>query len=138
MQQERALSLLALGGDRQAAAGMQAQRSKTNTSLGELSVLAGVVHDLNPDAVAKSNAEFAELAARLPVVRQGVDQLLASPVDVDDFYSQLAEVVIVVVAKFRQDPRQDRGRFCYGSRHHYGRCAHLRPEAGDVRRARRW
>src|SRR5207302_1408312 len=95
VQQERALSLLALGGDRQAAAGMQAQRSKTNTSLGELSVLAGVVHDLNPDAVAKSNAEFAELAARLPVVRQGVDQLLASPVDVDDFYSQLAEVVIV-------------------------------------------
>ncbi|MBB2934902.1 hypothetical protein FHX82_001922 [Amycolatopsis bartoniae] len=94
VQQERTISLRALGGDQQAIAGLQAQRDKTNLVLSQITGLAEVVQNLNPDAVSKSNAAFAELGGKMPAIRQGVDNHSVSSSDVDGFYTQLAGVVI--------------------------------------------
>lgn len=94
VQQERTISLRALGGDQQAIAGLQAQRDKTNLVLSQITGLAEVVQNLNPDAVSKSNAAFAELGGKMPVIRQGVDTRSVAPSDVDSYYTQLAGVVI--------------------------------------------
>ncbi|WP_158073467.1 sensor histidine kinase [Actinophytocola xanthii] len=94
VQQERTLSLRALGGDSAAVAGLQAQRDTTNAVLAKIADLAEVVQNLNPDAVSQSNAQFAELSTQLQLVRQGVDARQASVTDVDGFYTGLAGVVI--------------------------------------------
>ncbi|WAL64327.1 nitrate- and nitrite sensing domain-containing protein [Amycolatopsis cynarae] len=107
VQQERTLSLRAVGGDKQAQADMQAQRNTTNTTLAQIASLAQVVAKLNPDAVAASNAQFAQLSTQMPVIRQGVDLGQASAADVDSFYTQLGAVVIVGlqgVSKTTPDP----------------------------------
>lgn len=95
VQQERTISLRALGGDQEAIAGLQAQRDTTNAVLAEIASLAEVVQNLNPDAVSQSNAAFAELSAQLTLVRQGVDVGQATVADVDGFYTGLAGVVII-------------------------------------------
>ncbi|MET0134396.1 MAG: nitrate- and nitrite sensing domain-containing protein [Kibdelosporangium sp.] len=94
VQKERTISLRALGGDSDAAAGLQAQRDTTNAVLAKIAGLAEVVQNLNPDAVSQSNAAFTELSALLQKVRQGVDVRQASVADVDGFYTGLAGVVI--------------------------------------------
>jgi signal transduction histidine kinase len=94
VQKERTISLRALGGDQDAAAGLKAQRDTTNAVLAKIAGLAEVVQNLNPDAVSQSNAAFGELSALLQRVRQGVDVRQASVGDVDGFYTGLAGVVI--------------------------------------------
>ncbi|WP_166459703.1 sensor histidine kinase [Amycolatopsis pithecellobii] len=94
VQQERTVSLRALGGDQAALANLQAQRNQTNLVLSQITGLAAVVQNLNPDAVSKSNAAFAELGAKMPVIRQGVDTRGVNAADVDGFYTKLAGVVI--------------------------------------------
>jgi signal transduction histidine kinase len=94
VQQERTISLRALGGDPEAIAGLKAQRDKSNAVLAEIADLAGVVQKLNPDAVSQSNAAFAELSNQLSLLRQGVDVHQARPADVDAFYTGLAGVII--------------------------------------------
>jgi signal transduction histidine kinase len=94
VQQERTISLRALGGDPQAKAGLQAQRDESNAVLAEIAELAGVVQNLNPDAVSQSNAAFAELSEQLALLRQGVDVGQVRAADVDAFYTGLGGVII--------------------------------------------
>jgi signal transduction histidine kinase len=94
VQDERSISLRALGGDPEAQAGLQAQRDTTNAVLAKITELAGVVQNLNPDAVSQSNAAFAELSKQLTLLRQGVDLHQARAADVDAFYTGLAGVII--------------------------------------------
>jgi hypothetical protein len=94
VQQERTVSLRALGGDPEAQAGLQAQRDTSNAVLAEIADLAGVVQNLNPDAVSQSNAAFAELSEQLTLLRQGVDARQVRAADVDAFYTGLAGVII--------------------------------------------
>ncbi|WP_051362918.1 sensor histidine kinase [Amycolatopsis thermoflava] len=94
VQQERTISLRALGGDQQARAGLAAQRDTTNAVLAQIAGLAEVVQNLNPDAVSQSNAAFAELSAQMTLTRQGIDAGAVPAADVDAFYTGLAGVVI--------------------------------------------
>jgi hypothetical protein len=108
VQQERTISLRALGGDPQAEAGLTAQRNKTNAVLSEIASLASVVQQLNPQAVSQSNAAFAQLASALQTTRQGVDTHQATPSAVDGFYTKLGGVVITGLqgsADSTPDPR---------------------------------
>ncbi|KAA9152494.1 HAMP domain-containing protein [Amycolatopsis acidicola] len=98
VQQELATSMRALAGDAQARTDLQGVRDRTNTVLSQLTVLAGITGQLNPEGVAKTNAEFAELAARLPVVRQGIDQSQVSPADVDALFTGLGRAVMNGIA----------------------------------------
>lgn len=90
--QERTISLRALGGDRQALAGLQAQWDTTNAVLGNIARIGNAAQGLNPGAAASANATFHELLAQLPVVRQGVQSRRLSATEVDAFYTQLADV----------------------------------------------
>ncbi|WP_187366283.1 sensor histidine kinase [Trebonia kvetii] len=90
LEQERTISLRALGGDRQAQAGLQAQWNTTDAALNRLIPAANVAQGLNPHAVTRSNALLHELADEMPVVRQGVQTGRASVSDVDAFYTRLA------------------------------------------------
>ncbi|MGB3440414.1 MAG: nitrate- and nitrite sensing domain-containing protein [Actinophytocola sp.] len=94
VQQERTISLRALGGDQDARAGLEAQRNTTNAVLAKIAGLAEVVQNLNPDAVSQSNAAFAELSTQMTLLRQGVDAGQVGPADVDAFYTGLAGVLI--------------------------------------------
>lgn len=94
VQKERTISLRALGGDPEAQAGLKAQRDTTNAVLAKITELAGVVQNLNPDAVSQSNAAFGELSDQLTLLRQGVDVHQARAADVDAFYTGLAGVII--------------------------------------------
>ena len=91
--QERTISLRALGGDRQALAGLQAQWDATNAVLANAARIGNTVQSLNPGAAASANATFHELLAQLPVVRQGVQARRLSATEVDAFYTRLADVV---------------------------------------------
>jgi signal transduction histidine kinase len=90
IEQERTISLRALGGDRQALAGLQAQWNATNATLSQLIPRANVAQGLNPQAVSSSNALLHAMADELPVVRQGVQTGRANVVEVDTFYTRLA------------------------------------------------
>jgi signal transduction histidine kinase len=108
VQQERTISLRALGGDPQAQAGLAAQRNRTNTVLAEIASLTGVVQKLNPQAVSQSNAAFAQLYSALQAIRKGVDAHQATASAVDGFYTELGGVVITGlqgVANSTPDPR---------------------------------
>ncbi|GAB3459839.1 ATP-binding protein [Actinophytocola sediminis] len=94
VQQERTISLRALGGDPDARAGLEAQRNTTNGVLAQIAGLAEVVQNLNPDAVSQSNAAFAELSTQMTLLRQGIDAGQVAAADVDAFYTGLAGVLI--------------------------------------------
>jgi signal transduction histidine kinase len=89
VQQERMTSLRAVGGDRQALAGLPVQWTTTNAELSRLFTVANAVQALNPQVASSSNAELHELAAQLAVVRQGVQAGRESPGEVDSFYTRL-------------------------------------------------
>jgi hypothetical protein len=72
LDQERAISLRALGGDRQAVAGLQAQWDTTNAALSRIGTAASVEQGLNPQAMAGGTATLRKLVGELAVVRQGV------------------------------------------------------------------
>src|SRR5579872_3353856 len=92
VEQERTLSLRALGGDEQALAGLQAQWNVTNAALSNAIRLASEGQDINPATAAAANAAMHSLAVKLSAVRQGVRTRQASADEVDAFYSQLADV----------------------------------------------
>jgi signal transduction histidine kinase len=88
-EQERTISLRALGGDHQALAGLQAQWNATDAALASAARIANVAQGINAAAIAHTNATVRELVAQLPVVRQGVLTRRASVAEVDGFYTQL-------------------------------------------------
>ncbi|HWC84585.1 MAG TPA: nitrate- and nitrite sensing domain-containing protein [Pseudonocardiaceae bacterium] len=95
VQQERTISLRAVGGDPDALAGLAAQRNKTNAVLAEIASLTPVVQKLNPQAVSQSNAAFAQLAQALQATRAAIDAHQATPAAVDGFFTKLGGVVII-------------------------------------------
>jgi signal transduction histidine kinase len=90
LDQERTISLRALGGDRQAAAGLQAQYDTTNAALSRISTAVSVEQGLNPQALANSTSVLRGLVVKLAVVRQGVRTGRTSVSAVDAFYTQFA------------------------------------------------
>jgi signal transduction histidine kinase len=91
-EQERTISLEALGGDRQALAGLQAQWDATDAALADTARAGSVEQGINPGALASTIATLNKLAAQLPAVRSGVRTRRASATEVDAFYTQLANV----------------------------------------------
>ena len=91
-EQERTISLEALGGDRQALAGLQAQWDATDAALADTARAGSVEQGINPGALASTIATLNKLAAQLPTVRSGVRTRRASATEVDAFYTQLANV----------------------------------------------
>lgn len=92
LENERTISLRALGGDRQAQAGLQAQWSATDAVFRGISEIASTMLNLNPQASAGSVAAFRQMAAQMLVVRQGVQARRLSATEVDTFYTQFADV----------------------------------------------
>ena len=91
-EQERTMSLRALGGDRQALAGLQARWDATNAALSSAARIGDVAQGIIPEVVASTVATLHKLAAQLPVVRQGVQTRRASAAEVDAFHTQLTNV----------------------------------------------
>jgi hypothetical protein len=92
VEQERTISLRALGGNRQALAGLQAQWDATDKLFANAAKVDSVGQGINPGALTSSVASFRELAAQLPSVRQGVRTRRESATAVDAFYTQLVNV----------------------------------------------
>ena len=89
-EQERTLSLRALGGDRQALAGLRAQWSATNSVLSQLNATGNGAESLNPQALAGTSVALHEMPGRLASMRQSVQTGRTSAIKVDAFYTQLA------------------------------------------------
>ena len=87
-EQERTISLRALGGDKQALAGLQAQWDATDVALGSLERMTNVAQGLNPQTIGSANAALHNLVAQLSVLRQSVQTRRASAIEVDAFYTQ--------------------------------------------------
>jgi hypothetical protein len=90
VQQERTISLLALGGDPQAMAGLRAGWNTTDAGLSQIARVASVAQGLNAQVMASTTAGFHQVFNQLAVVRQGVQTRRASASEVDAFYTRLA------------------------------------------------
>jgi len=96
VEQERTISLRALGGDRQALAGLQAQWDATNAAFSNLTKLSETEQGISPQVIGSSNTAANALFAQLPAMRQGVQTRRASAAQVDAFYTQLADFGMTV------------------------------------------
>ncbi|MFD5177050.1 nitrate- and nitrite sensing domain-containing protein [Nocardia sp. NPDC058379] len=93
VQNERSLSLAALNGDSTSAAGLPAQRARTDAALAEIGRRTPELERLAPDGVDKSSTVYVDLVAAAPGVRQAVDLGHTDIGSVDDFYRRLAGVI---------------------------------------------
>jgi len=91
-EQERTISLRAIGGDRQALAGLPAQWKATNAAIGGINQMLHTLGALDPQVMAASGAAQQKLLAGLPAIRQAVQSRRASVAEVDSYYTQLANV----------------------------------------------
>ncbi|MBK1787103.1 sensor histidine kinase [Prauserella cavernicola] len=108
VQAERATSLRAVGGDQQAAAELADRRAETDTVLETVAGTTATAADSNPTGVDEANSALAELGARLPVIRQSIDSRQAAATDVDGYFTQLSNFVVIGlegVARSSPDPR---------------------------------
>lgn len=94
---ERTFSMRAVGGDDQAKAGLSAERDRTNAALQQLQTMTADLSEINADAMGKSLPIFLDLVARIPAIRQGVDIGSASAGEVDNYYSSLAQTVVIAM-----------------------------------------
>ena len=92
VENERTISLRAVGGDPQALAGLQAQWKLTDKAFVDISSVGLAGSGINPQAMASTYAAFQELDAQLPALRQAVLARRASAAEVDAFYTRLANV----------------------------------------------
>jgi hypothetical protein len=92
LENERTISLEALGGDPQAQGGLQAQWNTTNSVFNQIGQIAGELISRNPQAGAKSVEAFRQMSAQMLVVRQGVQARTASAAQVDAFYTQFFNI----------------------------------------------
>ena len=88
--QERTLSLQAVGGDRQARAGLRAQWNATNAAISQLVKVANAAQALNAQAVSGSTNVLPKLIEELPVMRHNVQAGRVAAAEVDDYYTQFA------------------------------------------------
>ncbi len=89
LRQERDVSLRAVAGDRQARADLPRVRQNTDIGLSQMKGLADTAGQLNPESVAKTNAEFGALILRMPAVRDGIDKSQISADEVDAEFAGL-------------------------------------------------
>lgn len=94
-QNERAASLLALAGDRGAAADLAGRRADTDRVFSELGLVAREMNTLNPDAVSKSTPAFTAVATQLPQVRASVDTGRTDIAAVDDYFTTITGIVVL-------------------------------------------
>jgi signal transduction histidine kinase len=90
LEQERTISLRALGGNRQAQAGLPAQWAATDAALSTLSHTVSIEQGLNPQAVADSNVQLHALVTQMATIRQGVQAGRVTASAVDAFYTAFA------------------------------------------------
>jgi signal transduction histidine kinase len=95
LENERTISLRALGGDRHALAALPAQWNATNTAFTGAETASSAMARLKPQLAPGQQGDaafFAQVLARLAAIRQGVQKRQASASAVDAFYSQLANL----------------------------------------------
>lgn len=106
VQNERTVSLRAVGGDAQASADLQATRDQTNAIIQVVTGTTATASQTDSGADQAGSA-LAQLGARLPVLRQGIDLHQATAPDVDDYFTQLSNFVVLGVegvARTSPDP----------------------------------
>ncbi|HEY3882572.1 MAG TPA: nitrate- and nitrite sensing domain-containing protein [Trebonia sp.] len=89
VENERTISLRAVGGDPQALAGLQAQWNETDAALAAAGKAVGALQAINPQVMASTAAGFRVIGAELPGVRQHVRSRQESAAAVDAFYTQI-------------------------------------------------
>jgi hypothetical protein len=92
VENERTISLRAVGGDREALAGLQAQWNTTDAVFGRALSTISVLQGLDPQVMASVSAKFREIAAEVSAVRQGVRTRQAKATAVDAVYTQLSSL----------------------------------------------
>jgi signal transduction histidine kinase len=89
IENERTISLRAVGGDPQALAGLPAQWNETDAALSAAGKAVGALQAINPQVMASTAAGFRVIGAELPGVRQHVRSRQESAAAVDAFYTQI-------------------------------------------------
>lgn len=90
-EQERTTSLLALGGDRQAQAGLQATWDATNAAIAGISQDVTVWKGVDQQAFAGSGPLLQQLTGGLPAMRRDVQTGRVTATKVDSFYSHVSQ-----------------------------------------------
>ncbi|MGH3263690.1 MAG: nitrate- and nitrite sensing domain-containing protein, partial [Trebonia sp.] len=89
IENERTISLRAIGGDPAAQAGLQAQWKETDAALDTAERAVGALRAINPQVMASTAAGFQVITAELPGVRQRVRSGQEPAAAVDAFYTQI-------------------------------------------------
>jgi hypothetical protein len=89
IENERTISLRAVGGDPAALAGLQAQWKETDAALAAAGKAVGALQAINPQVMASTAAGFRVIGAELPGVRQHVRSRQETATAVDAFYTQI-------------------------------------------------
>ena len=89
IENERTISLQAVGGDPQALAGLPAQWDQTDAALESAERAVGALQAINPQVMASTAAGFRVITAELPGVRQRVRSRQETAAAVDDFYTEI-------------------------------------------------
>ncbi|MFJ2667528.1 nitrate- and nitrite sensing domain-containing protein [Nocardia fluminea] len=93
VQTERTYSLGALNGDAETSAGLAERRSVTDAALRSITDMATQLEKLNPSALTKSHSALRSLVSEISTLRQAVDTGQVDAFEVDNFYSQLTEIL---------------------------------------------
>jgi signal transduction histidine kinase len=89
IENERTISLRAVGGNPLALAGLQAQWNETDAALKTAEGAVGALQAINPQVMASTVAGFRVITAALPGVRQRVRSRQETAAAVDAFYTQI-------------------------------------------------
>jgi signal transduction histidine kinase len=89
IENERTISLRAVGGDPQALAGLRAQWNETDAALESAESAVNALQAINPQVMASTAAGFRVITAELPGVRQRVGSRQETAAAVDDFYTEI-------------------------------------------------
>jgi signal transduction histidine kinase len=89
IENERTISLRAVGGNPLALAGLQAQWQETDAALKTAEGAVGALQAINPRVMASTAAGFRVITAELPGVRQRVRSRQETAAAVDAFYTQI-------------------------------------------------
>jgi signal transduction histidine kinase len=89
IENERTISLRAVGGDSQALAGLKAQWNETDAALDSAERAVSALQAINPQVMASTAAGFRVISEELPGVRQRVKNGQETAAEVDNFYTEI-------------------------------------------------
>lgn len=89
MENERTISLRAVGGDPRARAGLQAQWTETDAALETAERAVSAPQAINPQVMASTATGFRVITAELPAVRDRVRSRQETAAEVDAFYTRI-------------------------------------------------